>query len=309
MVSRGIAVLGAGLLGGVLAERLVGAGCRVRCFDPDPARRAALGDRVGTWAETPAEAVESAEAIVSCVPDGSALLGLVEKPAVRAALQPGCLWIDCTTCHPDQARRAARELAALRVDFIEAPFSGGSQAVRAGSALLLVAGEPEALDRAGGLLDTLSPRKLRVGAAGTAASLKLVTNLVLGLNRLALAEGLALAGALGLPSDLALEALREGAARSAVMEAKGGRMAAGRFTEPDARLRQHLKDVELICELGEASGQVLPVSRLHRELLRRGVQLGLGDLDNAAILEVLRGFPVERAPGSDPEAGPGAERP
>jgi 3-hydroxyisobutyrate dehydrogenase-like beta-hydroxyacid dehydrogenase len=118
--------------------------------------------------------------------------------------------------------------------------------------------------------------------------MKLVVNLILGLNRAVLAEGLSLAEALGLDPQRVLEILRASAAYSKVMDTKGQKMLT-RDYEPQARLSQHLKDVRLILETGGRTGAALPLSLLHRELLERAEAAGLGDADNSAVIEVFRG--------------------
>ena len=104
-----------------------------------------------------------------------------------------------------------------------------------------------------------------VGPWGGGARTKLVVNLVLGLNRAVLAEGLAFARRCGLDLPAVLDTLRSGAAYSRVMDAKGAKMTAGDFTT-EARLAQHLKDVRLILETGSRCGAALPLSHLHEQL-------------------------------------------
>ena len=117
--------------------------------------------------------------------------------------------------------------------------------------------------------------------------MKLISNLVLGLNRAALAEGLAFAEALGVPPAAALEVMAGSNAYSRAMDAKGRKMVEHDFTV-QARLSQHLKDVRLMIEAAEAAGMKLPLTDTHRRLMEQAEAAGLGDLDNSAIIEVLR---------------------
>jgi 3-hydroxyisobutyrate dehydrogenase-like beta-hydroxyacid dehydrogenase len=123
---------------------------------------------------------------------------------------------------------------------------------------------------------------LHAGPVGSAAKLKLATNLVLGLNRAALAEGLAFAQALGLDAAVTLQALRDGLAYSRIMDSKGPKLLAGDFT-PQAKLSQHLKDVRLMLSAAESAALPLPLSETHRRLLEAAVTAGWGELDNSAI--------------------------
>ena len=117
--------------------------------------------------------------------------------------------------------------------------------------------------------------------------MKLVLNLVLGLNRAVLAEGLEFARASGIDPAVALEILKSGPAYSRAMEAKGEKMLTGDF-EPEARLSQHLKDVRLILAYGEKLGAKLPLSALHRELLEAAETAGFGGADNSAIIKAFQ---------------------
>ncbi len=116
--------------------------------------------------------------------------------------------------------------------------------------------------------------------------MKLVTNLVLGLNRAVLAEGLAFAEAQGLDAEAVLAILQAGPAASRVMDIKGRRMIERDFA-PEARLRQHAKDVGLILDTASDVGRGLPLSELHSDLLQDLLDRGIGDLDNSAIREAF----------------------
>ncbi len=137
------------------------------------------------------------------------------------------------------------------------------------------------------LFAALGSRAIHVGANGDGARMKLVTNLVLGLNRPALAEGLALAEAMGLDLRQTLHVLQSSAAASRIMDSKGGKMIARDFS-PVARLSQHLKDVRLIQQAAAAAGLRLPLTEAHRHLLEQAENAGLGAQDNSALIEVIR---------------------
>ncbi|MBA3482863.1 MAG: NAD(P)-dependent oxidoreductase, partial [Pirellulales bacterium] len=138
------------------------------------------------------------------------------------------------------------------------------------------------------LLDCIAAKTYYVGQWGDGVRMKLVTNLVLGLNRAALAEGLVFAKAVGLSMESALEVLLNSPAYSKTMDAKGPKMVAGDFA-PQAKLSQHIKDVELILSEAERGNKALPLSQLHLALLEQAEANGLGDLDNSAIINVIEG--------------------
>jgi 3-hydroxyisobutyrate dehydrogenase-like beta-hydroxyacid dehydrogenase len=280
-----IGIVGLGLVGSALARRLVAAGYAVHGFDLRPEARAALQAGGGT----PEASAAAVGARCPCV-----LLAVFDTDDVRSVLelllQPGHVVrtvIDCSTGEPEALRALAASLRERGIDFIEGPLSGSSEQIAAGEATQLLGGEAEAIDRARAVLDAIAPRRVHVGGAGMAAKAKLATNLVLGLNRAVLAEGMAFAESLGIAPGAFLQLVLATPARSAAAEIKGPMMVQGRF-EPQSRIRQHLKDVGLMLEAARAAGQPLPLSETHARLMRDAVAAGDGDLDNAAIIRQWR---------------------
>ena len=149
-----------------------------------------------------------------------------------------------------------------------------------------MAGEQSAFQACDDLWDCLAAKTFYVGAWGNAIRMKLVTNLVLGLNRAVLAEGLVFADATGLSREDALQVLLNSPAYSRTMDAKGPKMVHGEFT-PQARLSQHIKDVRLMLEEAARGGASLPISAVHLDLLEQAEAAGLGELDNSAIIRVI----------------------
>ena len=119
--------------------------------------------------------------------------------------------------------------------------------------------------------------------------MKLVNNLVLGLTRVALAEGLLFAKAIGVSPQNALDVLKVGNAYSVVMDVKGQKMVDRDFSL-QAKLSQHSKDVRLMLEEARRSGIRLPMSDLHLQLLDQAEASGWGDLDNSAIIQSIEEF-------------------
>jgi 3-hydroxyisobutyrate dehydrogenase-like beta-hydroxyacid dehydrogenase len=151
----------------------------------------------------------------------------------------------------------------------------------------MVGGDNAEFTACAGIFSQLAAQTFHTGGPGTGAKMKLVTNTVLGLNRAALAEGIALAQGLGLDAAQALAIMRGGPAYSRIMDTKGEKMLTGDFT-PEARLSQHLKDVRLIVAHGTAAGLPMPLSLAHQKALESAETAGLGALDNSAIIKVLQ---------------------
>lgn len=282
-----IGLVGLGLVGRALAHRLSLAGLSVLGFDRSPEACNAWSRAGGVLAPSVLDLGRRCGCVVLAVFDTAGVLEVVEGPS--GLLQGGSTRavIDCSTGDPDALQALAARLEHRGVDFIEAPLSGSSQQIAQGQATMLLGGAQAALDRHAFMLQALSPQRVHVGGAGMGARAKLATNLVLGLNRAAFAEGLVFAELLGIAPATFLELVLASPARSDAAALKGPLMVSGDFA-PQSRIRQHLKDLELMLAAAASSGQGLPLTRAHAALLRDAVAAGDGELDNAAIVRQLR---------------------
>ena len=262
-----VGVVGLGLLGRAIAARLASAGFAVIGYDRS-------ADVMRAFEGRASEQALRASRIVLAVFDSADAEQVVAASSAR-------LYLDCTTGDPARVEALAAGLAKRGMRYVEAPLSGSSDAVRRGEALMLVGGDPTGCED---LLAAISAYRVAVGAAGMAARAKLATNLVLGLNRAALAEGMAFAEALGIPRRQFLDLVRASPAASAAALAKGEKMVSGDYA-PESRIRQHLKDVRTILS---ASRLELPLTLAHERLLEEAVSNGDGELDNAAIIRRWR---------------------
>jgi 3-hydroxyisobutyrate dehydrogenase-like beta-hydroxyacid dehydrogenase len=198
----------------------------------------------------------------------------------------GRVIVDTTTASPEMATTIGTGMREAGHRYVEAPLSGSSDQTRRGEAVALVGGTPDDVRSCADLWPVLAGSMFHVGPIGAAARMKLVSNLVLGLNRAALAEGLVFAQLLGVEPAAALEVLRGSMAYSRAIDAKGRKMIERDFAV-QAKLSQHLRDVRLMLDAARAAGSELPLAETHRRLLERAEQLGYGEADNSAVIEAM----------------------
>ena len=278
-----IGLVGLGLLGSALGSRLIEQGVEVLGFDVD-------SNACDRFATAGGQVAQSMPQIAGC---GQIILSLPTSTIVRHVidellphLKSGSAIIDTTTGSPTDAEAAAELLGNAGVEYLDATVGGSSDQARRGDAIIMCGASEAGFESCRATLERLSSRLFHTGLPGSGSRMKLVTNLVLGLNRAVLAEGLAFAETQELDAASVLAILQAGPAASRVMDIKGRRMIERDFA-PEARLRQHAKDVGLILETARNAGRELPLSRLHAELLQTLIDRGLGDLDNSAIREVF----------------------
>jgi 3-hydroxyisobutyrate dehydrogenase-like beta-hydroxyacid dehydrogenase len=278
-----VGIVGIGLMGEVYAQRLIAAGFLVIGFDIDAAkceRLAPLGARSGSLAEI----AEKCDPIVLAVYSTDQVEDVVERALLPAAA--GKIVLCTSTCDPDRMAALDTRVAG-RLRLLETPVSGASEQVRQGDGVGLIGGDQRIAQDAAPVLDALFPRRFHIGKVGDAGRAKLAVNLILGLNRLALAEGLVFAARLGLDPAAFLEVARGSAAASQVMDTKGEKMISGDFA-PQGRVRQHLKDVHLMLDQARQAGQKLPLLEIHADVLEACLRHGEGEADNSIVIEEIR---------------------
>jgi len=295
-VIRTIGCIGLGLMGSAMTKHLMAEGFAVRGYDINPDRLREFAARGGTPADSPGDAARGADVVMTSLMTAEIVTEVLTGP--RGALEtmrPGTILIDTSTIHPDASAALAAELRARGFTMMDATMSGTSTQAQRRDIVVLVGGDRAAFEACMPIFKAVGRSVHHLGPNGAGARTKLVVNLVLGLNRLALAEGLTLGLKQGLDGAKLLEVLEDSAAYSKAMELKGERMLQGRF-DAEGKLSQHLKDVGLMLEVGHAVGAPLLMTALHRQVLLAGVADGRGDQDNSCVVAVLRrlaGIPFE----------------
>jgi 3-hydroxyisobutyrate dehydrogenase-like beta-hydroxyacid dehydrogenase len=287
MTSR-IGLVGLGLVGTAIAESLLAQQFEVIGFDISPERCHQLEKLGGKSASSPAQVAAGVERLILSLPDTSVVLQVVEGPAgILEAESPPTHIIDTTTGDPEETMSLAQRLAKRGITFLDSTISGSSQQVRLRKGVFMVGGDKAQFEKCRDVFSAMGEKVFYVGSSGSGSKAKLASNLVLGLNRLALAEGLVFAEKLGLDLEAFLDLLKATPAYSAIMDTKGEKMLTADFS-PQARVRQHHKDVALILKYAKNAGQELPLSKAHLDVLEKSIAAGDADLDNSAIIKELR---------------------
>jgi putative dehydrogenase len=286
--TRQIGIIGFGLMGSALAHRLIGAGYDVVGYDIDPEKLCSLEKLGGTAAASAADVARQCDVVFLAVFNTEQVEEVVERdllPALGAG--SGKILLCASTCDPDRIGALAGRVTPRGLHLLDTPISGTSEQVRQGRGVALVGGDAAKLAEVADVLGAVFPSYFHMGPAGNAGRAKLAINLILGLNRLALAEGLVFAERMGLDPARFLDVARQAASYSQVMDTKGPKMVRGDFA-PEGRARQTLKDVELMLAQARQLGQDLPLAKLNAEILEACVRNGEGDHDNSVVISEIR---------------------
>ena len=301
-----VAVLGLGAMGLPMAARLA-TRLDVRGFDP-VAERVALATEAGVQAfDSARPAVEGADAVLLAVRNGAQLDEvLFGETGVAQVLSPGAVVVLGSTVGTEAIPGTVERLAALGVELVDAPLSGGPARAGAGDLLIVVGASPAARERARPVLELLASTLTVVGDhPGDGQALKTVNQLLCGVHIAAAAEALALADALGLDLEKTLAALEAGAAGSFMLSNRGPRMLqayAEEGTEEGAQVLSRLdifvKDMGIVGRAARAAGMPAPVAAAAEQLYLLGAAQGLGAEDDSAVIKVVA--PTRREGSSDP---------
>lgn len=283
-----VAILGTGKMGGAMARRLNGAGHELTLWNRTSERAKALG--IGTVATTPAEAVASADIVISMLTDAGAVRTAYLGEGGAAAAAQRQVFVEMSTAGPDVAKDIVPAIERAGAQFVEAPVMGSIPAVEAGTLVVLASGPEAAIEHARPVLEALGEVR-RVGDLGSAARLKLVANsMTAGVSALA-AELQAAGTAAGLNEDDVFWVISRVAP---VLNARKAGFVEHRYEPVTFALRDALKDVRMATELYEGVGAAAPLTGEVKKLYERAAETA-GDLDMSAIATVYEAEPAARS--------------
>ena len=286
--SAAVGVIGIGLLGQAFVHRLRSAGFEVLGFDVDAGKNARLVELGGQVASSVADLARRCDPLVLAVFSTDQAEAVVENELLPALGEgSGKIVLCASTCDPERIAALGQRAATRGLRLLETPVSGASGQVSRGEGVGLIGGDAHVIAQVEPVLRAMFARYFHIGKIGDGGRAKLAVNLILGLNRLAVAEGLVFAERLGLDPEAFLKVARSSAAYSQVMDVKGAKMIRGEFTA-EGRITQHLKDVHLMLEQAERIKQQLPMLEVHADVLEACVRQGEADLDNSAVIKEIR---------------------
>ncbi len=281
-MTRKIAFLGTGLMGAPMASRLLDAGFDVTVWNRNSAKSAPLTEKGATLAQSAAEAVETADVIITMLTDGPAVRDVLFDQGAAAVLKKGSVVIDMSSISPDFAREHAKRLAAIGVDHIDAPVSGGVVGAQEGTLAIMAGGDEAVIS---GLADVFKPmgRFTRVGPSGAGQLAKLANQQIVAVTIGAIAEAMVLVEKGGGSRAAFRDAIRGGFCESRILELHGKRMIERNF-EPGGTSRIQLKDLNSILQTASDLSLSLPLTETVREAFASFVEEGGGEKDHSALL-------------------------
>ncbi|MGC1617512.1 MAG: NAD(P)-dependent oxidoreductase [Candidatus Acidiferrum sp.] len=286
-----VGLIGLGLMGRPMGLNLLKAGFSLTVWNRTASRAEPLVASGAKLANSPREVAANSEVLITIVSDPPALEEVLwgktrsgQGDGALAALRPGSIYIDSSTVSPVLARKIAAACGECHVDFLDAPVTGGTWGAEKGELVFMVGGEVQVIKDAEPVFSVLGKRWFHLGPNSAGQTIKLAMNLILALEVDALAEGLALVSAAGLPGEKLVEVLQSSMGRAAVLDVKAPLLLKGEYP-PSFPLRLMHKDVGLALDLAKQLGVVLPAGAAAYSTYSAVKAAATEDLDYAGVMK------------------------
>ena len=286
-MSERIGFIGLGIMGSGMARNLLKAGFPVRVWNRTASRMDPLVAEGAEAGSSPADVAAHTDIIITCVSDTpdveEVILG--EQGVIHGA-HPGALVIDMSTISPQATIEIAQKLQEKGIHMLDAPISGGSEGAQRGTLSIMVGGDPEQVERAMPVFQAMGKAITHVGGHGAGQTVKLVNQILVVGNCLAMCEALVFAQAGGVDLEKALEAVTQGAAGSWMLSNRGPQIIR-RDWRPGFTIDLQQKDVRLILREADQLGVPVILSSLVFNFYRTLQARGLGSEGNHALVKAL----------------------
>jgi 3-hydroxyisobutyrate dehydrogenase-like beta-hydroxyacid dehydrogenase len=284
-----IGFAGAGVLGSAIIERLLTCGFELKAWNRSRDKLAPLLELGASAEETSADLARESDVVITCVTDHRAVESVVFGPdGVASAGVSGKLLIDMSTSDAGKTREMADRLEqACGMGWVDAPISGGAPAARNGSMAVMCGGSEANFAVAEPVLRHLAGALTLMGPVGAGQGTKMINQVLVSCSLAVLAEACALAERAGVDALRIPEALAGGRADSRLLQEFLPKMAKSDFSI-EGSVSIMLKDLEMIHDLAETTGAVMPVTALVTQINRQLVLYGLADADNSTIVNLYR---------------------
>lgn len=282
-----VGYIGLGLMGKSIARNILKAGYPLVVHNRS---RAAVNELVAEGAVaafTPAEVARQVDVVFTNLPDSPDIEQVVLGPdGILQGAHPGLIYVDNSTIKPATAREVARRLAEVGVAALDAPVSGGDIGARNGTLSIMIGGPEEALETVRPIFEAMGKSITHVGAAGSGQVAKAANQVMVAAQMVAMGELLILAQKAGADPQKVIQAIKGGAAQCWTLDVKPQRLFAGN-RQPGFKARMQAKDLNIVLETAREYGVSLPSTAVNAQLFNAMSTLGMGDLDNSAIIAIL----------------------
>ncbi len=282
-----VGYIGLGLMGKSMACNILNAGFPLVVHNRS---RTAVDELVVKGAKaafSPAEVANQVDVVFTNLPDSPDVEQVaLGKGGIIEGAYPGLIFVDNSTIKPATARHIARILGEKGVYCLDAPVSGGDIGARQGTLAIMVGGATEPLERVMPVLQVVGKTITHVGESGAGQIAKAANQIMVAAQMVAMGELLILAQKAGADPRKVVKAIQGGAAQCWSLDVKPERLFAGNRT-PGFKAYMQAKDLGIIIDTAREYGIPLPSTAVNAQLFNAMIQMGMGELDNSAVIGVI----------------------
>ncbi|MFA5259802.1 MAG: NAD(P)-dependent oxidoreductase [Candidatus Omnitrophota bacterium] len=280
-----VALLGTGLMGRAMSERLLQKGYRLFVYNRTPEKVQPLVQLGAQAAEHPGAVIEQAPVVLLMLTDAAAIEDVVFSGGRKDF--SGKTFIQMGTIAPEESRSFFSRVTAMKGDYLECPVLGSIREARAGNLILMVGGTPEQYLRWKDLLSDIGDRVRRIGDVGQAAAMKLALNQMIASLACAFSASMGIISHNQIDEELFMSILKDSSLHAKMFDKKLPRMKTRDFSHPNFPVKHLRKDVMLILKETRKN----KISALHLEgvesIIMQALQNGLGDEDYSAVHNII----------------------
>ena len=293
MSKPSVAILGLGIMGSGMANRLLSANFPLAVYNRNREKCVPFGSAGAFIADSPREASSRSQITLSMVADDAASrdVWLGEEGALNGA-SAGSVLIESSTLSGDWIQELAAKAVERGCQFLDAPVTGTKPHAASGELVFLVGGSAEALAAAQPVFSVLGRDVVHLGPVGSGALMKLVNNFLCGVQAASFAEAVSMVDAGGLDRAKAMSILTGGAPGSGIVKRVAERIAANDFT-PNFALRWMAKDLAYALQGASTKGISLQTAAAALTVFQQAIAEGLGDEDFSAVSKLSKRRPHE----------------
>ena len=281
--------IGLGLMGSRLTRRLHSTGWHIQAWNRSPRPAEEIGKEGIAVAPSIADLVAHSDLILSSLANDAAVRSVyLDKGGIFSVAGPGAVILEMSTISPDLSRQLHDEARTRGVSLLDVAISGSTPAVEAGTITLLAGGDKETFERCVPIFESIAKQWFLIGPGSSGIQMKLVVNLLLGLDMEAIAEAISLGEHLHIDRNVLLDVLAKTAVVAPAFVGKIRKIKDGDYS-PEFPLRLASKDLDLVMDAARASGADLPAAAVARSVFASNV-VASGDLDVAAIAPIVLGL-------------------
>lgn len=288
----GLGFVGVGVMGEPMCRNLAEkSGRRVYAYDTNPEPLARLAKHGVTATRSLAELAERSEGVLMCLPGEPQVREAVLSPAgLLAHMRRGQVLVDMSTAPPPLAREIAARCAKQGLEFADAPVARTREAAQTGTLSIMVGGAAATVARIRPWLACMGSDITHCGDVGAGAAVKLLNNMIVCHNVVALAGALTVAARVGVDERLLLDTLAKGSADSFALRSHGMKSLLPKvYPERAFSVKYMLKDLGYALDMAESVGVHLESAELARDLYQRAIAAGYGDLYHPVVRRVIEG--------------------